>query len=263
MRRRTFSGITGNLSCDENGDCADPAIIVSQLQNDSYPYIPVWSAKEGSLGEAPAAGEDLLDEVMAAGKLVVSSDPNYAPQSFLNESGELDGFDVDVSKEVAKRLGVEVAFETPDWDLVTAGGWGSRWDISIGSMTPTEPRSEVLWFTDAYYYTPASLAVHKDNTDIATVPDLEGKNLGFGTATTYEDWLNDALDILEGYGGGVYYDPPASVEQHPYQTDSEAIQDLALGDGVRLDAVMSAAPTIQSAIDEGLPLKFVGTPAFL
>jgi multiple sugar transport system substrate-binding protein/sn-glycerol 3-phosphate transport system substrate-binding protein len=214
------------------------------------------------LGEAPAEGEDLLDEVMAAGKLVVSSDPNYAPQSFLNESGELDGFDVDVSKEVAKRLGVDIAFETPDWDLVVAGGWGGRWDISIGSMTPTVPRSEVLWFTDAYYYTPASLAVHKDNTDITTVEDLEGRKLGFGTATTYEDWLNGALDIMEGYGGGVFYDPPSSVDQNPYNTDSEAIQDLALGDGVRLDAVMSAAPTIQSAIDEGLPLKFVGTPAF-
>ncbi len=58
------------------------------------------------------------------------------------------------------------------------------------------------------------------------------------------------------------YDPPSGVSVQPYSTDSEAIQDLALGDGDRLDAVMSAYQTIQEAIDSGLPLKFVGTPAF-
>jgi polar amino acid transport system substrate-binding protein len=48
----------------------------------------------------------------------------------------------------------------------------------------------------------------------------------------------------------------------PYSTDSEAIQDLALGDGVRLDAAMSAVPTLQEAIDTGQPLKLLGEPAF-
>ena len=69
---------------------------------------------------AETGGEDLLDQVLAAGKLVVSTDPNYAPQSFLNADGELDGFDINVAQEVAKRLGVEVEFVTPDWDLITA-----------------------------------------------------------------------------------------------------------------------------------------------
>ena len=209
--------------------------------------------------EAPAA-EDLLDEVKAAGKLVVSTDPNYAPQSFLNDAGELDGFDVDVAKEVAKRLGVEVEFVTPEWDMITSGNWSGRWDISIGSMTPTEPRSEVLWFTDPYYYVPASFAVHKDNTDIKTPDDLTGKRVGLGTSTTYEDYLKGELAIMGG--GEIMYDPPSGVEIAPYPTDGDAIQDLALGDGVRLDAVMSAQPTIQTAIDSGVPLKYVGTPAF-
>jgi polar amino acid transport system substrate-binding protein len=211
--------------------------------------------------EPTAAPEstDLLDDVLSAGKLVVSTDPNYAPQSFLNDDGELDGFDVDVAKEVAKRLGVEVEFVTPDWDLITGGNWGGRWDISIGSMTPTEARSEVLWFSDAYYYTPASFAVHKDNTTITSPSDLSGKTVGLGTATTYEAYLEGSLSIL---GGEVMYDPPTGIEVKPYSTDAEAIQDLALGDGVRLDAVMSAQPTIQNAIDEGVPLKYIGTPAF-
>ena len=209
--------------------------------------------------EAAPAAEDLLDQVLAAGKLVVSTDPNYAPQSFLNDDGELDGFDVNVAQEVAKRLGVEIEFVTPDWDLITAGNWGGRWDVSIGSMTPTEQRSEVLWFTDAYYYVPASFAVHKENTTITTPDDLSGKTVGLGTATTYESYLNGELSML---GGEIVYDPPSGIEIKPYSTDQEAIQDLALGDGVRLDAVMSSQTTIQGAIEEGVPLKFVGTPAF-
>jgi len=210
--------------------------------------------------EPPAAGaQDLLDEVLAAGKLVVSTDPNYAPQSFLDDAGELDGFDINTAQEVAKRLGVEVEFVTPEWDLITAGNWGGRWDLSIGSMTPTEARAEVLWFTDPYYYTPASFAVHTDNTTINQVSDLSGKKVGLGTATTYEAYLEGSLAIM---GGEIMYDPPSGIEVQPYSTDSEAIEDLALGDGVRLDAVMSAQPTIQTAIDSGLPLKYVGTPAF-
>ena len=207
----------------------------------------------------PPEAKDLLDEVMAAGKLVVSTDPNYAPQSFLNDAGELDGFDIDVAKEVAKRLGVEVEFVTPDWDIITGGNWGGRWDVSIGSMTPTEARSEVLWFTDPYYYTPASFAVHKDNTTITKPEDFAGKKVGLGSATTYEAYLEGTLEIL---GGKIMYPPPQGIKVVPYSTDAEAIQDLALGDGVRLDGVISAQPTIQNAIDNGVPIKYVGTPAF-
>ena len=101
------------------------------------PTSPPAKATDVPATAVPAA-KDLLDEVKEAGNLLVSTDPNYAPQSFLNDSGELDGFDVDVAKEVAKRLGVEVEFVTPDWDMITGGNWGGRWDLSIGSMTPTE-----------------------------------------------------------------------------------------------------------------------------
>jgi polar amino acid transport system substrate-binding protein len=218
---------------------------------------------EASVGPPPTAllppGQDLLDAVLEAGVLVVSTDPNYPPQSFLDEAGELDGFDVDVAKEVAARLGVEVEFVTPDWDLVTAGGWGGRWDISIGSMTPTEERAQLLWFTSPYYYTPASFAVHTSNTSIQTPADLAGKTVGLGIATTYEAYLKGSLSIM---GGEIAYDPPPDIKLWPYVTDAEAFKDMELGDGVRLDAVMSAQPTIQDAINEGYPLKFLGTPAF-
>lgn len=217
---------------------------------------PVLTGEPGAL---PTPREDLLDQVLAADKLVVSTDPNYPPQSFTDETGELVGFDIDVAKEVALRLGVEIEFESPDWDMIRAGQWGGRWDVSIGSMTPTEARAEVLWFTDPYYFTPASFAVHTENTTILTVDNLAGKTVGLGVATTYEDYLKGTLSIM---GGEVAYDPPPNIKIRPYLTDADAFEDMKLGDGARMDAVMSAQPTIQGAIDDGYPLKYMGTPAF-
>ena len=78
-----------------------------------------------------------LDRVMSSKTLTMSSDPAYPPQSFLNDQNEMDGFDIDVGKEIAKRLGVELKIITPAWEIITAGNWNGRWDISIGSMTPT------------------------------------------------------------------------------------------------------------------------------
>ncbi len=220
---------------------------------------PTPSPKPPTPTVGTGTGPDLLEQVLTAGKLVVSTDDNYAPQSFLNAADEMDGFDVDVAKEVAKRLGVRVEFVTPDWDLIAAGNWGGRWDVSIGSMTPTEERAELLWFTAPYYYTPASFAVHKDNTTIRTVADLAGKKVGLGLATTYEAYLQGKLSIM---GGEIVYPPPAGVKIWQYVTDAEALDDLELGDGVRVDAVMTSQPTIQSAINDRLPIKYLGTPAF-
>jgi polar amino acid transport system substrate-binding protein len=205
------------------------------------------------------ADPDLLDEIRQAGRLVVSTDPNYAPQSFLNDAGELDGFDVNTAQEVARRLGVEVEFVTPDWDMITAGNWGGRWDLSIGSMVPTVQRGEVLWFTDPYYYNPASFAVHEDNTTIETPGDLAGRRLGVCIRSTYEDYMQGALAMVRGE---IAYDPPNVGEVQVYSTDQDAIVDLALGDGVRLDAVLSSQFTIRGAIEEGVPLREMGTPAF-
>src|SRR4029077_12327185 len=89
---------------------------------------------------SPVAG-GLLEKVLKGKKLVGSTDPNYPPQSFLKPDGSFEGFDIDVATEIAKRLGVEVKFETPGWDTITAGSWGGRWDISVGSVAITVPRS--------------------------------------------------------------------------------------------------------------------------
>ena len=91
------------------------------------------SATEGSGGEGSGAatgvcatvdtnGTDLLAQICARGEIKVSTDPAYPPQSSLNETtGEYEGFDIDVATEIAKRLGVQIGWEAPAWDVITAG----------------------------------------------------------------------------------------------------------------------------------------------
>ena len=91
-----------------------------------------------------------------------SARPRPSAPSDALTTAEMQGFDVDVAAELGKRLGVETCFATPDWDVITAGNWANKWDLSVGSMTITPDRQKILDFTHAYYYTPAVIAVTTD-----------------------------------------------------------------------------------------------------
>jgi polar amino acid transport system substrate-binding protein len=205
------------------------------------------------------AGET-LDRVMSTKTLTMSSDPEYPPQSFLNDKNEMDGFDVDVGKEIARRMGAELKIVTPSWDIITAGNWGGRWDMSVGSMTPTKKRAEVLDFPAVYYYTPAAFAVHKDSA-IDSLDGLNGKTIGSCGGCTYDAYLMKNLEI-DAEGAPPFEYEVEAGEIKTYETDTHAFDDLRLGDGTRLDAAFSALPTIQEAIKSGYPMKVIGKPAF-
>jgi polar amino acid transport system substrate-binding protein len=213
----------------------------------------------GPSGDGVCAGEttDLLAQVCEEGVLTVSTDPAYPPQSRLNEqTGEYEGFDIDVATEIANRLGVDVAWETPAWDVITAGSWNGRWDTTVGSMTPTNDRQEVLYFTQPYNFVPAVVVVHADNDDVTDLStDLDGAKIGVCSGCTYDQFLNKELDI-EGYTFDFIID---DAEVSGYDTDTTALQDLANG---RLDAVITSLTTAQGYIDEGNPVKIVGDPVF-
>lgn len=216
-----------------------------------------------ALSGTSMAGKSALEEILEAKTIVVSSDANYAPQSFLNDKGELEGFDISVAKEMAKRLGVDVKFVTPDWDLITAGKWGKRWDLSIGSMTPTAERKNALIFTLPYYSSPAQFAIHKDNTAIKTVADLAGKRIGIAGETTNERYLQKDLSIEDVQ---IVFQDWEAGELKTYPTDANHIEDLSLGDGLRLDAIFSSKQTIAEAIrsgcGNGCPLTMLGEPPY-
>jgi polar amino acid transport system substrate-binding protein len=220
--------------------------------------------------EAPA---DLLGSVKQRGYILVSTDPNYAPQSFLNTEGsrpsdtkcpsdalttaEMQGFDVDVAKAIGDGLGVETCFATPSWDAITAGNWANKWDVSVGSMTVTQDRQQILDFSVPYYYTPAVIAVRAD-AGITDLAGLEGQALCAGTATTYETWLNHG-DL--GATIDVVAEAPANVTVVPLETDQECAQAIAAG---REDFVgyVTSETVVDANIKESFPVVKLGSPVF-
>jgi polar amino acid transport system substrate-binding protein len=223
---------------------------------------------------SPAAPKDLLAKVLARGTLVVATDSNYPPQSksvegekraadtkcASNEStaNEFIGFDIATAVEIARRLGVEACFVTPEWSQLIAGSWDSRWDISIGSMTITDERLKVLYFSQPYYSTPAAVFVHKDNKTFSKPADLSGKRIGTCTGCAYEDYLRGKLTMPANPVEFVIKDPQIVS----YQVDLPALEDLAAGDGVNLDAAITSQTTGLQAIKDGMPIRQLGDPLF-
>ena len=78
-----------------------------------------------------SSADDLLGDIEERGTIRVSTDANYAPQSYLDANGDFIGFDIDVATEIAERLGGVVEVVTPDCGVSTAGGWGGQWAMSV------------------------------------------------------------------------------------------------------------------------------------
>jgi polar amino acid transport system substrate-binding protein len=205
--------------------------------------------------------DDLLGEIEERGTIRVSTDPNYAPQSFLDEDGNFIGFDIDVATEIANRLGVEAEFVTPDWDIITAGNWGDQWDMSVGSMTVTTGRQEVLDFADpAYYYTPAQFAA-AEGSGIGSLDDIANQTVCVGVSTTYESWLAGDLEGLGLPESSLYAAAPAGVTIIPLGTDSNCVEQIQAG-REEFQVFLTSNTVVQLAIDEGVAVQRVGSPVF-
>jgi polar amino acid transport system substrate-binding protein len=223
-----------------------------------------------------STGNDLLSAIKARGYILVSTDPNYEPQSFLNTNGkrpadtkcpsdalttaEMQGFDVDVAHKIGDALGVETCFATPSWDLITAGNWADKWDISVGSMTITVDRQKILNFSVPYYYTPAVVAVRNDS-GFKSLADLAGKKLCAGTSTTYESWINNDMAALGLPESSIYAKPPAGVQAVTVETDQECAQALAAG-RKDFDGYVTSGTVVDANIAAGMPVVKLGNPVY-
>jgi polar amino acid transport system substrate-binding protein len=222
----------------------------------------VWLIAATALVAAACGGGeggdgDLLSSIEEEGVLTVSTDPAYPPQSSLNEdTGEYEGFDIDVATGIADAIGVDIAWEAPAWETITAGSWQGRWDLSVGSMTVTPEREEVLHFSTPYYYTPAVVLVGADDTSISDLTtDLDGQTIGVCGGCTYDSFLQGTLEI-PGESFDFVIDDPEIVTT---DTDTTAIEQLVQG---RVAAVITSATTAQGAVDAGLAVKVVGDPLY-
>ena len=179
------------------------------------------AAASGAASSAASTGAaDQLAAIQTNGKLVVALEGAWQPWSYHDESDTLVGYDVEVSRAIAQKLGVEPEYVESDWDSLFAGLDAGRFDLVCNGVEVTEERAKTYDFTVPYGYIHTALAVRKDNQDIHSFEDLKGKTTANSLASTY-------MELAESYGATV----------QGIDTLEETIQLLTAG---RIDATLNA-----------------------
>ena len=178
------------------------------------------STASSTAASASAAAANKLGTIQSNGKLVIALEGAWQPWSFHDESDTLVGYDVEVSRAIAEKLGVEPEYVESDWDSLFAGLDAGRYDLVCNGVEVTEERAKTYDFTTPYGYIHTALAVRKDNEDIKSFEDLAGKTTANSLASTY-------MELAESYGATV----------QGIDTLEETIQLLTAG---RIDATLNA-----------------------
>ena len=144
-----------------------------------------------------ALAEDTgLADVLAKGKLIMGFDEAYPPMGFVNEDGEHVGFDIDLAKEVTKRLGVELVLQPISWDAKELELNGGNIDCIWSGLTITDERKEQMLFTMPYLANEQIMVVKADS-GIASVADVTGKVLGTQAGSASVDVLEANPQVKE------------------------------------------------------------------
>ena len=137
--------------------------------------------------------QDLLAQIQEKGVLTVGLEGNWAPWSFHDEEDNLVGFDADVARAIAEKLGVEAEIVEGPWESLFAGLDAGRYDIVVNGVEVTDERSEKYDFSTPYAFIRTALIVRSDNEEIKTFEDLEGKSTVNSLGSTY-------MELAESYG---------------------------------------------------------------
>lgn len=169
-----------------------------------------------------------IEGVKERGKLVVGLDDQFAPMGFRDEKGELTGFDVDLAKEVGKRLGIDVELKPIVWDTKEVTLNNGEIDVIWNGYTITPERQEKVLFTEPYLENTQMIIV-KEGSGIYTIADLAGKNVGLQLGSSAQD--------------AVAKNPEAEKcfkDLKKYENNVEVLLDLEIGgiDAAVMDSVV-------------------------
>ena len=141
--------------------------------------------------------DDLLKTIQKRGTIIVGLEGDWAPWSYVDENDELTGYDVEVAKAIADKLGVEIQIVPGEWDGLFAGMDAGRYDMVVNGVEVTEERADKYDFSTPYAYIRTALIVKGDNDSIKTFEDLKGKKTANSIASTY-------MNLAESYGATCY-----------------------------------------------------------
>ncbi|WP_034341931.1 transporter substrate-binding domain-containing protein [Deinococcus misasensis] len=185
-----------------------------------------------------AAQAELLDTVKSRGTLKIALEGTYPPFNYRDEKNQLVGFDVDIARELAERLGVKPEFITTEWSGIIAGLQAGKYDVIVNQVSITSERQKILDFSKPYIFSSAQLIVRKgEPRKFKTLNDLKGKKLGVGLGSNYYDMAKSV----------------AGIELKTYQAAPDTLRDLSLGriDAALNDSLLMAYLTVKTR----LPVK--------
>lgn len=143
--------------------------------------------ENASNSEGSSDNKNLYESIQEKGEILIGTEGTYPPFTFHNDEGELTGFDVDIAREVAERIGVEPVFKETKWDAMFAGLNSERFDMIANQVGMTPERKEKYEFSKPYTASSAVLVTHKDNTEIKSFEDLEGVPSAQSLTSNYAD----------------------------------------------------------------------------
>jgi len=226
---------------------------------------------------APAFAQSALEAVQQAGKLRIGTEGTYAPFTFHDASGALVGFDVEIGRAVAEKLGVDAEFVEGPWDGLIAGIDANRYDVVINQVGINAERQAKYDFSEPYIASKAALVVRGDNTDITSFEALSGKTSAqsltsnFGKlAETYGATLvgTEGFDqsialVLQGRADATINDSLSFFDFKKQQPNAD-VKVVATADDADFSGILLAKgkPELLAAINEALAsIKADGTYA--
>lgn len=147
-------------------------------------------------GSSESTSKDLLETITERGDIIIAMEGTWAPWTYHDESDTLVGYDVEVGRAVAHKLGVEPRFVEGEWDGLLAGLDAGRYDIMVNGVDVTPERSQKYDFSVPYAYNRTAVIVRSDDNSINTMEDLRGKSTANTISSTY-------AEIAEQYGANV------------------------------------------------------------
>lgn len=158
------------------------------------------SSDEGA--DEESTDQTLLEQIQESGELVIGTEGTYRPYTFHNENDELTGFDVEIARAVAARLGVEAVFNETKWDSMFAGLNAERFDMVANQVGITEERKEKYSFSNPYIQSSAVIVTHEENDSIQSFEDLEGVTSAQSMTSNFADIARDngaEITSVEGF----------------------------------------------------------------
>ena len=223
----------------------------------------VFMASVQSAGGANAG--KVLDEVHRTGVIHAPYPDIWPPAAVLDANGQISGFDVEVLKEITKRLGVKLDYvkntdgSVITWKEQTSGEWQGKYDVVVGGMAPTAERAFHLSFPVIYRYGMGVLAVNTSNTEIKTPADASRRKIGVLKSSIHAKYLKrEDFGILNSPPIVYKIDDPIIVE---FEHEEEALDALSRNDGT-VDAILDTAPVTIELIKSGRPFKVIGLPLY-